>query len=119
MAPAAWVLTMGMQGNNRRALLRARGRLMVLRRQASPTAPAVAVLGYSRAFQPGELQAGVQQGDVRIEILADEIAEAAWPAPPRNPDRVTVDGRTYTVQGATAIYDLAELIGWSLWCRGG
>lgn len=108
-----------MQGTARRALLRERGRPMTLRRQGSPASPVVSVLGYSRAYQPGELQAGVQQGDVRIEILADEILAAAWPAPPRQPDRLTFDGRTFTVQGSTAIYDAAECIGYSLWCRGG
>ena len=91
---------------------------MSLRRQATPTSPVVQVLGYPRAYQPGELTAGVQQGDVRVEILHDEIAAATWPAPPRNPDRLTLDARTYTVLGAFPLYEGSVLIGWQLWCRG-
>ena len=102
----------------RRAALRARGRPMTLRRQATPTSPIVTVTGFLRAYQPGELQAGVQQGDVRIEIGADEITAALWPAPPRNPDRLTVDGRTYTVLGAQPIHEGSRLIGYSIWGRG-
>lgn len=107
-----------MQADARRALLRERGRPMVLRRQATPTSPTVTLLAYPRAYQPGELAAGVQQGDVRIETLHDEIAAAGWPFPPRNPDRVTMDGRTYTVQGAFPLYEAGACIGWQLWCRG-
>jgi hypothetical protein len=118
MAPAAGVLTVGTQADNRRALLRERGRSMSLRRAATPAAIAVQVLGYPRAYNPGELLAGVQQGDVRVEITNDEIAAAAWPAPPRNPDRLTMDARTYTVLGAFPVYEGSALIGWQLWCRG-
>lgn len=91
---------------------------MVLRRQATPTSPTVTVSGYPRAYSPGELLGGVQQGDVRIEILNDEIAAASWPAPPRNPDRVVMDSRTYTVIGAFPIFEGTAVIGWSLWVRG-
>jgi hypothetical protein len=109
---------MGQHGDNRRALLAARGRPMSLRRAATPAALVVTVSGYPRAYNPGELTAGVQQGDVRVEILNDEVAAAGWPAPPRNPDRLVMDARTYTVMGAFPIYEGAAVIGWSLWVRG-
>jgi hypothetical protein len=107
----------GIHADARRALLRDRGRAMVLRRQATP-AVTVTVQGYPRAYSPGELQAGVQQGDVRIEILNDEIAAASWPGPPRNPDRILMDGRTYTVLGAFPMYEGETLFAYSLWTRG-
>jgi hypothetical protein len=108
----------GIYADARRALLRDRGRSMVLRRQASPAALTVTVQGYPRAYSPGELQAGAQQGDLQIEILNDEIAAASWPAPPRNPDRILMDSRTYTVLGAFPLKEGETLFGWRLWARG-
>ena len=110
---------MGVHGTNRRAILRERGRPMTMRRAIGTSGVTVTLLGFARAFSPGELTGGVQQGDLRIETLADEITGAAWPAPPRNPDRVTMDNRTWTVQGAWPVYEGAELIGWTIWARGG
>lgn len=100
----------------RRRLLARRGRPMTLTRL---NGPAVTVLGHARDYRPEELVGGIQQGDLRVEIGADEVAAAGWPAPPRKMDRLTVDGRTYTVQGASAVQDGATLAGWSLWVRGG
>jgi hypothetical protein len=102
----------------RRLNMRMRGRPMVLRRQATPVSPTITVTGYARNYRPGELTAGVQQGDVRAEILNDEIAQLGWPAPPRNPDRLTFDGRTYTIIGAAPVHEGTTIIGWSLWARG-
>lgn len=106
-------------GASRRRLITARGRTMVLRRTATPPVPAVSFLAVERAFAPGELTGGIQQGDSRLEILADELLAAGFPLPPKNPDRVTVDGRTYTIMGARGLYDSGALIGYSLWARGG
>jgi len=107
-----------MHADNRRALLATRARPMSLRRAATPAALVVTVAGYPRAYNPGELMAGVQQGDVRVEILNDEIVAAAWPGPPRNPDRLVMDARTYTIMGAFPVYEGAACIGFTLWCRG-
>lgn len=109
---------MGQHLRNRRALLAARGRPMLLRRQAGVVISTVTAIAFARAFNPGEIAGGVQQGDVRIETLADEMAAAAWPVPPKNPDRITMDGRTYTVIGATGVYEGPQLIGYSIWARG-
>jgi hypothetical protein len=101
----------------RRRMIQQRGRMMLLRREGS--APlSVDLLGFPRAYQPGELTGGVQQGDERVEILNDELAKAGWPSPPRRPDRLEKDGGVGTLQGARPIYDGALLIGWSLWVRG-
>jgi hypothetical protein len=111
---------MGAIADARRRQLARRGRPMTLSRLVTDGAPvAVTPTGYARDYRPEELVGGIMQGDIRVEIGADEIAAAAWPAPPRKPDRLVVDGRTYTVQGATAVYDGPTLAGWSLWARGG
>ena len=58
---------------------------------------------------------GVQMlGEEKIEILNDEIAAAAWPAPPARNDRVFTDALLRTVQSAAPIYDGVLLIGWTL-----
>jgi hypothetical protein len=103
---------------SRRRLLAQRGRPMVLRRPGTPYID-VTVQGFKAAFSPEQITGGVQQGDCRVQILADEITAAAWPGPPKNKDSVVVDGRTWSVQGATPLYDGATLLGFSLWVRGG
>jgi hypothetical protein len=91
---------------------------MTIRRGSTPPGPIVALQGFAHGFAPGQIANGVQQGDMRVEIGADEIAAAGWTAPPRNPDRVTMDARTWTVLDARPLYDGAELLGFSLWIRG-
>jgi len=103
----------------RRRVLAARGRPMTLRRGTTPPGPVVALLGFPHGFAPGQITGGVQQGDLQIEIGAEEISAAGWTAPPRNPDRLTMDARTWTVLDARPLYDGAELAGFTLWVRGG
>lgn len=111
---------MGALADARRRQLARRGRPMVLTRLVTGGAPiAVTLTGYSRDYRPEELVGGLMQGDIKVEIGADEIAAAAWPGPPRKPDRIAVDGKTYTMQGASALYDGDTLAGWSIWARGG
>lgn len=107
---------MGALADARRRQLARKGRQMTLARLNGPS---VSLIGYARDYRPEELVGGIAQGDVRVEIGADEIAAASWPAPPRKTDRVTVDGRTYTIQGASAVYDGPTLAGYSIWARGG
>ncbi|MFT8245200.1 hypothetical protein [Roseomonas sp. BN140053] len=103
----------------RRRTILTRGRPMTLRRErAGQAALVVEVTGFARAYRPEEFQGGVQANDQQVEILNDEIAAAGWPAPPGNPDRLVMDGRTSTVKGARPVYAGAELIGWSLWVNG-
>ncbi|MFC0410941.1 hypothetical protein [Roseomonas elaeocarpi] len=104
----------------RRRLIRSRGRTMTLIRQARGATPAISLplIGFPRAYRPDEIQGGVQANDQQVEILNDEIAAAGWPAPPANPDRLVIDGRTSTVKGARPVYAGAELLGWSIWVTG-
>jgi hypothetical protein len=101
----------------RRRMIRAKGRPMVLHKQgASPGS--VDLLGFPRGYRPDEIAGGVQQGDQQVETLNDELAEAGWTSPPAHRDRLVIDGRSTTIQGARAVYDGQLLIGWSLWVRG-
>lgn len=79
----------------------------------------VTVQGLPYQYAPRDLVGGLMQGDQRVEILNDEIAAAGWPGPPGKPDRLLIDGRTSTLQGARPICEGSGLIGWSLWVRGG
>ncbi|MDQ1081443.1 hypothetical protein [Pseudoroseomonas cervicalis] len=99
----------------RRRQIRARGRTMLL---ARPDGPAVSLVGYLHAYGADEMTGGVQQGDGQVETLNDEIAAAEWPAPPSRPDRITIGGQRWTVQGAWPVYDGELLIGWKIWVRG-
>lgn len=69
-----------------------------------------------RAFQPQELVAGIDQGNVKAILSPTEISQSGWPngtevasstSPnpnmPRRNDRLIVDGRVYTVQSVNPI----------------
>lgn len=101
----------------RRRQLAAKGRPMVLSRLTP--ALSVTLQGKDNAFAPDQLQGGVQQGDLQVEILLDELQAASWPDRPRSPDKLTIDGRTYTVRDATLVSEGPTPIGWTLWVRGG
>jgi hypothetical protein len=89
---------------------------MTLQRGAAGAA--VTVKGASTQYRADQLLGGIIQGDRRVEILADEIAAAAWPAPPKKNDRLTIDGVVTTLQGAEALFEGATCIGYRLWVRG-
>lgn len=94
-----------------------RGRTVAFARSnVAPAPPTTAsVLAFLRAYQAGELQGGLQQGDARLETGT----LAAPFAPPAKGDRVTIDGRAWTVLGAAPVSEGATLIGYSLTIRGG
>lgn len=69
-------------------------------------------------YSPGQLQGGIQQGDLRAD-LANDLDAAAWPLPVRPRDQVLIDTTTYTVIGATPVRTPSGNIGWTLWLRGG
>jgi hypothetical protein len=106
----------------RRRALTLRGRNITLRR-ITGTAPTfaftdVALLGSTHEYMPHELVGGLIQGDLRVEILDDEIAEAGWPGPPMKGDKVQIDGRSRTVQGCQTHRDGETIVGHTLWTRG-
>ncbi|WP_419900647.1 hypothetical protein [Roseomonas sp. USHLN139] len=110
---------MGAFADSRQRFLARRGRPGTLRRQTSATPVSYAeqtLPTIPHAFLPNELTGGVLQGDQQAEI---GLVPAAWPGPPRADDTLLLDGQRWTVKGATAVYQGAELIGWTLWIRGG
>ncbi|MFN4283514.1 MAG: hypothetical protein ACK4NA_12830 [Alphaproteobacteria bacterium] len=52
------------------------------------------LLGYA----PEELVAPVQQGDSRVIVLAQDLADLSWPMPPRRGDAVIVSGKELLVE---------------------
>lgn len=95
-----------------------RGRPMVLRRRVGATAAFVeaTVQGFLRQFRPEEVAGLIKQGDATV-VLAPDIAPI--PAPPRPGDSLVVDGRTWTVQGASPRRVGAALAAWDLHVTGG
>ncbi len=65
---------------------------------APPVFTEVTCVAFVRGYRPDELVGEIQQGDREVRISNDEIAAASWPGPPRKGDRVTIDGKVWTVQ---------------------
>lgn len=102
----------------RRRVLASRGWAMILRRLVPNADPVdVALLGFARAYRPEEIQGAVKQGDLRVEILNDELSEAGWGAP-AHPQKLIDGGRTRTVGSAWPVKEGEAVIGWSLWVTG-
>ena len=86
----------------RRQVLR-HGHLVTLRRLAgtgaSQTATDVECLAVVAWVGATELApgSGLMQGDRRVTITNHEIADAAWPGPPRKGDRVVIAGAVTAV----------------------
>lgn len=112
---------MALLEGRRRAIIR-RGRAMTLRR-ALPTSPVTyaecPLLGFQAFYRPEHITGGVRQGDARVQILNDEIAALSWPGPPVSQDLIVIDGRTWAVVGALAVYEGSSCIGFDLHVRGG
>lgn len=73
-----------------------------------------AVAGYAAE----EIAGGVQVGDRRLVILEDALADAGMTDAPKAADRVTFEGRQFTVINATALYDDGAPVVWDLQVRG-
>jgi hypothetical protein len=115
---------MGAQLDARRRLIASRGRSMTLRRSSGAfgavTYATVTLTGFSRAYRPDPLAGSLVQADYVVEILNDEIAaQVTYAGPPRPNDELTMDGQSFNVQGAEAIYEASTLIGHRLMVRGG
>lgn len=105
----------------RRRLVNGKGRSVKLRRQTvarPPTFASVTVTAFVYAYRPDKITGDLKQGDVRCEILNDEIAAAAWPGPPKIGDSLIDGANTLTLIGAFPLYDGATLLGHTLIARG-
>lgn len=98
-----------------KALHRA-GRPMELKRRIGTTSTftTCTVHGKDSGYQPHEFTGGVVQGDRHIRIAQADITAANWPGPPKKNDLLD----NGAVQGAQALYDRAELVGFVCWVRG-
>jgi hypothetical protein len=106
----------------RRRMIRTRGRLVQLQRQARGSTSIehqADLLGFPHAPGAADFTAGVQQGDLVVETLDDELQAYGWPDQPRSRDKLLLDGLTYTVANAFPIFDAALRIGWRIWVKGG
>jgi hypothetical protein len=106
---------MGQMLETRRRMIRSRGRSLTITRGAASAGVNAAFQGFARAYSAGELSGGFQQGDMRLETL--ELPEPF--SPPLKGDRVTIDGRTWTVMGTAPVYEGSTLIGYSVSLKGG
>ncbi|MDB5415099.1 MAG: 38, APCd [Rubritepida sp.] len=98
-------------------MLASHGRPIVLQRRIGKTDAftSATVQGKESAYKPNELVGLVQQGDLKVVIGPDLGAVAA---PLRKPDRILIDDRAFTIQGATPRYAGAAIDGYELWVRG-
>ena len=82
------------------AMIKKEGEPLILRRQGKPGPPDLPLIGFVRGYSLDELTGDLIQGDREIRISNVEIAAAGWPGPPRDGDRVLIDGKLTTVQSA-------------------
>lgn len=73
-----------------------------------------AIAGYSAE----EIAGGVQVGDRRVVILEDALDDAGMSDSPKATDRLTFEGKQFTVVNATAIYGDGVPVAWDLQVRG-
>ncbi len=91
------------------------GRPMVLRRQTLGPGGLqvpldVTVYGRAKNYDPAELIGGIAQGDSEITFTNAEIAAAQWPGPPRQNDKIVVDGKVRNVEGVEPKYLGSEVL---------
>lgn len=98
-------------------MLARHGRAMTLRRRTGTTETYTdaAVRGYLSSFRPDQLTGGVRQGDAQVTIGPDTAPLAGV----ATGDLLTIDGGTWSVLRAQALYAGTTLAGWRLWVRGG
>lgn len=110
--------------------MRRRGRPLELKRRVGTSSVYVACTVYGKAnnFKPTEIVGGVQSGDRHIRIAQADLVAAGWPGQVPNgvqasqwPAKIRAGDilDNGTIQGAEPLYDVAELIGWVCWVRGG
>jgi hypothetical protein len=73
-----------------------------------------AIAGYAA----DEVAGGVQVGDRRVVILEDALDDAGVSDTPKATDRLTFEGRQFTVISATALYGDGVPVAWDLQVRG-
>lgn len=49
-------------------------------------------------FEAHELVGGIQQGDRKLIVLAQDLFDAQWPAPPKKDDKAVVRGKVLNIE---------------------
>ena len=85
------------------------GRQITLRRQTlipgSAQVPLdVAVYAVTRNYTAKELIGSIIQGDTEVTFTNSEIATAQWPGPPKNGDKVVIDGKMRNIESVEPKY---------------
>lgn len=73
------------------------GEPILLRRPGTPNIE-VTALGKVTGYSPDELVGGVNQGDQKVLLLAEDLELAGFPVPPKSGDKVIHLGVTLNVQ---------------------
>lgn len=53
-------------------------------------------------YAPQEISGRILAGDLKVLVLAQDLDDANWPAPPRTGDKLIGGGKLYTVQDCDA-----------------
>lgn len=77
------------------------------------------VQGYAPPPATAQIVDDEAQAFFVVQILADELALKPSFGRPRHGDRLTDNGRTYTLTDAAAVNEGAAVIGWTLIADGG
>lgn len=76
------------------------------------------VRGAVAAYGADEMSSGVLMGDRRLVVLQSAFDDAGMADPPKPTDRVTLEGRQFVVQNATALYQDGIPLAWDIQVRG-
>lgn len=76
-----------------------------------------AVLAGVAGYVASEVMGGVAVGDRRVVITQDQLTAAGMVDVPKASDKITFEGRQFTVQSAGAVYQGAAPLVWDLQCR--
>lgn len=115
---------MGSLADTRRRLIGRWSRPMQLKRLSGGggtpvTAVGLPVNGFFSMYRPDEISGDIKQGDAEVALTNDELAASNWTSPPRARDQIMIDGRTWQIVDAYPVYEGSDVIGHTLWVRGG
>lgn len=85
-----------------RRMMGQRGETVIMRRYTGSdyprTATDAAVTAVVAANDQAQLAGSLQQGERRLIVLAEDLAAASWPEPPRKNDKVVVRGKELNIE---------------------
>jgi len=76
-----------------------RGQTVVLRKGAAATPSDLSVKARVMGYRADELTSGIQQGDRKVIVLAEDVEGTAWGLPEEN-DAVVISGRRCNIEAS-------------------